>query len=112
MYLIKRALTRAFGNMPQQSQNRAQQNAPHYPPRNTPPSQDVVETIWAGMSIAQLQQAFGAPSSKQVTASGEIWTYSNLNGYGIQTAITIEGGAVKSWVDSRPAPQSFPSPQP
>ena len=89
MYLAKRALARAFGQMQQ----------PQQPRSNPQPAEgnDIVETMWAGMSIDQLRATFGTPQSKQATASGDIWVYANLNGQGTETSITITNGVVTSW---------------
>lgn len=88
-YLVKRALARVFGQMQQTQQSTRQQSSSA--------SHDVVETIWAGMSINQLRTAFGTPQSKQNIQGGEIWVYANLNGQGTETAITIRDGVVSNW---------------
>jgi len=106
-YLVKRALTRTFGNMPQQTENGAQQNHTQNT-YNPSPTHDVVETIWAGMSVAKLKRTFGAPVRTQNVAGGEVWTYTNLNGHGTETAITIQNGVVLGWQDTpHPAPPSL-----
>jgi len=84
-YLVKRALARAFGQAQQQTQ------------QSSSPSHDVVETIWAGMSVTQLRTTFGTPQSKRNIQGGEIWVYANLNGQGTETSITIQNGMVVSW---------------
>ncbi len=94
MYLVKRALAKSFGNMPQQNSQH-----PQYKPQPSQPQHDVVETIWAGMTTDQLRTAFGAPQSKEKNEANEIWVYPNLNGHGTQTRITIENNAIKQWQD-------------
>jgi hypothetical protein len=94
-YLVKRALARAFGNV-QQAQQSSRTHADPYQ-QSSSAGHDVVETIWAGMSINQLRTAFGTPQSKQNIQGGEVWVYANLNGQGTETAITIENGMVSNW---------------
>ncbi len=102
MYLVKRALAKSFGNMQQHNSQH-----PHQRPQSSQPQHDVVETIWAGMTTDQLRAAFGTPQSKEnskekneeSSEGGEIWIYSNLNGQGTRTAITVENQKVKSWTN-------------
>ncbi len=101
-YLVKRALARTFGNMPEPHQ---QPN-----PQNTSSSHDVVETIWAGMSVNQLRTTFGTPKSKQNSQGGEVWVYANLNGQGTETEITIENGMVAGWKDKVSSSSSLSPP--
>ena len=102
MYLVKRALAKSFGQMPQQNSQHPQQ--PYQRPQSShprPPQHDVVETIWAGMTTDQLRTTFGTPQSKENSDGREIWVYSNLNGQGTRTAITIQNGVIKQWQDIR-----------
>ena len=94
-YLVKRALARAFGAV-QQTQASSRTHSDPYQ-QSSSPSHDVVETIWAGMSVTQLRTTFGTPQSKQNIQGGEIWAYANLNGQGTETSITIQNGMVVSW---------------
>jgi hypothetical protein len=94
MYLVKRALTKSFGSM-----QGAQQ--PPRPQNQRAEGHDIVETIWAGMSTAQLRTSFGAPKTINPATNGEVWIYTGLNGQGIDTAITIENNSVKHWQNIR-----------
>lgn len=73
--------------------------APHSSSSSTTsyPSPDIVDTVWAGMSAAQLQKNFGAPQNKYMSGTQEIWTYTNLNGQNRETSITLENGVVTRW---------------
>lgn len=61
-------------------------------PRSEPPKDDnVIDTIWVGMSAAQLQAAFGRPASQQSNYDGSVlWSYPNM-------IVTLERNAVKGW---------------
>lgn len=92
-FMVKRILARAFGNMP--SSNNHQ---PHTDSRSANQnSNDVVETIWAGMSATQLRATFGTPFKKENVKSGEIWTYANLNGIDTETDVSIKDNQVTNW---------------
>jgi hypothetical protein len=94
-YLAKRALARMFGQMQQTQASSRTHPDPHQQSYST--GHDVVETIWAGMSVTQLRTTFGTPQSKRNIQGGEIWVYANLNGQGTETSITIQNGMVVSW---------------
>lgn len=96
-YVVRRMLARTFGNMPQPQHPSQSQSTP----RQSSSGHDVVETIWAGMSLDQLRTTFGTPLSKETIQGGEIWTYANLNGQGSRTSITIQNRQVTSWQDIR-----------
>lgn len=96
-YLVKRALARAFGAVQQSQHSSRHSQSEHQNQQSSSPSHDVVETIWAGMSVTQLRTTFGTPQSKQNIQGGEIWAYANLNGQGTETSITIQNGMVVSW---------------
>ena len=102
-YLIKRALSRAFGG-----QNPFDPASPHSHRHDQPTRQhdaNVIETIWVGMKTDQLLKNFGSPQSKQVIPYGAVWTYANLNGAaGTETEVTIQHDAVVSWQDKRREP--------
>lgn len=119
-YLVKRMLAKAFGVDAFNPQN-GRKTAPKQPSQPYSNYQqtanqnalDVVETMWVGMSAQQLMSAFGSPSTKQIVAGGEIWTYANLNGNGTQTAVTIQNGLVSSWQNKQTnSPASFAAPAP
>lgn len=107
MYLVKRALSKAFnGQMPQTP--RGHQRQSQQPSKNTyahtsanQNHHDVVETMWVGMSTEQLRRSFGWPLQKETSVEGEVWIYANLNGQGTQTSITIQNAAVTGWQDFR-----------
>lgn len=93
LFMLKRALSRAFGNMEGLD---SAQNAPQ--PRKYQNDGSVVETLWAGMTPAQLTATFGPPSSKNKTGpNSEVWTYSMFGGKPDPTQITIENGMVTGW---------------
>lgn len=94
MFLVKRALAKSFGSM-QDGQQSAQ------PQNRRAEGHDIVETIWAGMSTAQLRNTFGRPKTINPATNGEVWIYTGLNGVGIDTAVTIENNLVKHWHDIR-----------
>ena len=107
MYLVKRALSKALGGHMPGAQNRtrphpssqtSQQNT-YSRPTSHQNQDDVVETIWVGMSTDQLRRSFGAPLQRETVANGEIWSYANLNGQGIQTRVAIHKHAVTGWQD-------------
>jgi hypothetical protein len=115
MFLVKRMLSKAFGvNMPN-PQNADRQKKPN-PYKNNSANQnslDIVDTIWVGMSVAQLLKSFGPALTKQYRGSREIWTYLNLKGQGTQTAVAIENGSVVNWQDMRsPTTARFAAPAP
>lgn len=103
MLLVKKMLSRAFGVEAINPQDAPKQRKTN-PYKNNSANQnslDIVETIWVGMSTAQLVKSFGPALTKQYRGTQEIWTYLNLNGQGTQTAIAIENGVVVNWQDSR-----------
>lgn len=117
-FLVKRMLAKAFGadmldpqahnrTTPQQRPSSSQPYSQRTANQNT---LDVVETMWVGMSADQLRAAFGVPLSKENIAGGEVWIYANLNGQGVQTAITIQNNLVAHWQDIRTPPSSRASP--
>lgn len=100
-FLVRRALTKTFGQM-----NGPQPDVSRHPhaPRPTPsrPTQqsDIIETIWVGMSTAQLRQSFGEPTTIQRNGAREIWSYPRLDGqHGHTTEITVENGLITKWQD-------------
>lgn len=115
MYLAKRVISKAFGVdaiSPKSAQPQRKSN-PYKTNSANQNSQDVVDTIWVGMSVDQLLKSFGEALTKQYVAGGEVWTYLNLNGQGTQTAITIRNGMIVTWQDIRPraaAPFAAPAP--
>lgn len=115
MYLVKRMLAKAFGAGPINSQ-------PHQNPKNWNPNrtssanqnrQDIVETMWVGMSASQLVNSLGPALTKDYSGNREIWTYLNLKGQGTKTAVAIENGIVVNWQDmpvNAYMPQRAPAP--
>ncbi|HNQ92443.1 MAG TPA: hypothetical protein PKI93_05865 [Alphaproteobacteria bacterium] len=96
LFMLKRALSRAFGNL---EGLEGSQGTPQ--PRRYPNDGSVVETLWAGMSAAQLTATFGPPDLKNKTGpNSEVWTYSTFNGKPEPTAVTIQNGKVTSWARS------------
>lgn len=117
MMLVKRMVTKAFGADAIHAQEaRAQSHAKSNPYKNNNANQntsDVVETIWVGMSTAQLVKTFGPALTKQYSGTREIWTYLNLRGQGAKTAIAIQNGIVVNWQDIRATgPARFAAPSP
>ena len=92
-YVVKRVVTKAFGDMPSYNPqpHPAQQNTPH---------QDIVETLWEGMSAGQLRQSFGSPQEIVRSGNSEVWVYANLNGQNTPTSVTLENGIVTYWHDA------------
>lgn len=104
MLLVKKMLAKAFGFDAMPPQTASPKHRKTNPYKNNSANQnslDIVETIWVGMSSAQLMKSFGPALTKQYRGNQEIWTYLNLNGQGTQTAIAIENGVVVNWQDSR-----------
>lgn len=64
------------------------------------PTRDIVDTVWEGMRAEQLEKSFGLPKSKMTSGTQEIWIYTNLNGQGTETSITLENGIVVFWQDA------------
>ncbi len=94
-FLIKRAMKRAFGDVADM-ERQAQQARPSQ--RHQTSSQDVIETIWDGMSSAHLIDSFGAPDQKlRSSPIGEIWIYRHMAGRTSPTEIHIENGSVTKW---------------
>ena len=86
--MLKRILERALGGAPL----RGPQHEGIKRPRSEPPKDDnVIDTIWVGMSAAQLQAVFGDPASQQSNNDGSVlWSYPNMS-------VTLERNAVKGW---------------
>lgn len=89
-FLIQRALAKAFG---QAAERTGDTSSPH----RQHSTQDIVETIWVGMSASQLRNSFGSPKAIRPTPSGEVWTYSNLSHVGGDTDVVMGNGVVQSW---------------
>lgn len=103
-FLVRRALTKAFGqmNVPQQGTSHQTRHQPHptaeQPPRA--PQGDIIETIWVGMSTEQLRQSFGEPTTIKRNGQIEIWSYPRLDGQqGHTTEVTLENSVITKWQD-------------
>jgi hypothetical protein len=115
MMLVKKMLSKAFGVDAINPQNAPQQRKQN-PYKNNSANQNslnIVETIWVGMSTAQLIKSFGPALTKQYRGTQEIWTYLNMSGQGTQTAIAVENGIIVNWQVNRPdAAAHFATPAP
>ena len=84
--MLKRVLERAFrGATPPINDHikRPRPSAPH--------NDNVIDTIWIGMSAAQLQTAFGHPHRQESKPDGTyLWSYPDME-------VTLERNAVKGW---------------
>lgn len=101
-YLVKRALTKAFGGdmFGQASSGGGAAPDSSSSSATSYPTRDIVDTVWEGMRAEQLEKSFGLPKSKMTSGTQEIWTYANLNGQGTETSITLENGIVVFWQDA------------
>lgn len=115
MYFAKRMMSKAFGVDTTQAQQTSTQRKSN-PYKNNSANQnsvDVVETIWVGMSTAQLVKSFGPALTKQYSGNREIWTYLNMSGQGTQTAVAVENGTIINWQVVRPSANArFAAPAP
>lgn len=66
-------------------------------PKGQAPDQNVVETIWVGMTVSQLIAAFGHPQRTEKKGTQDIWVYTNITGHGAETAISLDQNRVSDW---------------
>ena len=60
-------------------------------PRTQQPNDNIIDTIWVGMSATQMQSTLGRPVSQQSNPDGSfLWSYPNMD-------VTLERNAVKGW---------------
>lgn len=105
IYLIKRMLTKAFGNMPAHDRSYHPEHSEQFGRAGssewrTPPDHNIVDTLWEGMSAGQLRQSFGSPQEVVRSGESEVWVYANLNGQNTTTSVTLENGIVTYWRDT------------
>jgi hypothetical protein len=99
-YLVKRLLARAFGqmNQPVDIQKSKDESSDIFEVRgHQPRDQNVVETIWVGMTASQLIAAFGHPQRTEKKGPQDIWVYTNITGHGAETAISLDQNRVSDW---------------
>lgn len=99
-YLVKRLLTKVFGQMnrPVDREKPKNQSSDIFGvSRGQAPDQNVVETIWVGMTTSQLIAAFGHPQRTEKKGPQDIWVYTNITGNGAETAISLFQNRISDW---------------
>lgn len=97
MFMAKSMIKRAMRNM--SDMPRPSDSAYKGTGRAFTNNDNVIDTLWVGMTTDQLIKSFGTPESKTITSSAEEWTFLNINGPDTTTIVTIRNNAVSGWVN-------------
>ncbi len=89
--MLERALGGSLNGSMADSMRRGPQSDSIKRPHTGPQDNNIIDTIWVGMSAAQLQSTLGHPTAQHTNTDGSfLWSYPNMD-------VTLERNTVKGW---------------